>query len=564
MPGCSGALRLRSRQPDETLPNAKHIALDILATPHFEDPQRQYSGVSWAINEGRKKVRLISDWSNPFASNAIAHKVPSVISYKDGRAENWGYDVGPKEEAFRWFKILLEPESQYSQEYPEVHRTKELLNEIGKTAQDIVSDYLERIWRYTKEDIRKCVGDDEWEINFTIHVVLTVPAMWSHLAKDNTLKAAVSAGLPENIQLVTEPEAAALATLRGKAEDNALREGDVFVVCDAGGGTVDLISYKVNKLKPLEIEECAIGDGGLCGSLFLNVAFEKYIKTLVGEGQYNRLRDKNKKDMMNKFENSVKRSFTADSTKDYWVDLRGVEDNEKEGIDDESITLKPWSAVCRGACLWGLEHANQFSEGTSRPSGNTPYPASTVSIRISKYSYGVAMAVPFDPKKHLRVDRIFDQSSNTYMADNQMNWLLRRGEKMTEGRMLSTNIVISVHGVTSTSKGSQQFRQTLHYCRESDPPTRLDRSELLHDATLDSLTNLARSAAVKELCAVRFSVRESTILRETSYTSASMAGDFRDMTFELMVLLGNARLAYAVIYKNKPLGLVEAEYMETF
>jgi len=32
-------------------------------------------------------------------------------------------------------------------------------------------------------------------------------------------------------------------------------------VCDAGGRTVELISYKVESLKPLKIRECVMGDG---------------------------------------------------------------------------------------------------------------------------------------------------------------------------------------------------------------------------------------------------------------------------------------------------------------
>lgn len=47
--------------------------------------------------------------------------------------------------------------------------------------------------------------------------------MWSHAAKDKTIKAARDAGLPHNIQPITEPEAAALATLQDKAEENTLK-----------------------------------------------------------------------------------------------------------------------------------------------------------------------------------------------------------------------------------------------------------------------------------------------------------------------------------------------------
>jgi hypothetical protein len=37
--------------------------------------------------------------------------------------------------------------------------------------------------------------------------------------------------------------------------------GDAFVICDAGGGTVDLISYEITKLVPLELKELVPGKG---------------------------------------------------------------------------------------------------------------------------------------------------------------------------------------------------------------------------------------------------------------------------------------------------------------
>lgn len=49
-----------------------------------------------------------------------------------------------------------------------------------------------------------------------------------------------------------------------------LQVGDVFVLCDAGGGTVDLISYKVTQTSPtFKIEEAAVGSGAKCGASFI-------------------------------------------------------------------------------------------------------------------------------------------------------------------------------------------------------------------------------------------------------------------------------------------------------
>lgn len=77
------------------------------------------------------------------------------------------------------------------------------------------------------------------------------------------------------MQLIKEPEAAALYTLhylKGRALAvsgsapcrpilTSLQAGDAFVLCDAGGGTVDLISYEVDNVDPLELKELVPGTG---------------------------------------------------------------------------------------------------------------------------------------------------------------------------------------------------------------------------------------------------------------------------------------------------------------
>jgi serine/threonine-protein kinase ATR len=58
------------------------------------------------------------------------------------------------------------------------------------------------------------------------------------------------------------------------------------VVCDAGGGTVDLISYKITQLSPkLQITEATAGTGDKCGSSLLNQRFRKHLKQRRG-GDY--------------------------------------------------------------------------------------------------------------------------------------------------------------------------------------------------------------------------------------------------------------------------------------
>jgi hypothetical protein len=174
-----------------------------------------YSGVSWARNAGKKDVRVITDWPKPGYHNSNAEKVPSCISYKDGRPDKFGYLVGHSDTSPQGFKLLLDPSGQHSEEVKLVGNN--IPFDFRKPPIEVATDYLRWIWKYALEDIariepRSVKNDSE------LKVVLTVPAIWNEQAKDQILQAARKAEMPPNIKLVREPEAAALAVLREKAE----------------------------------------------------------------------------------------------------------------------------------------------------------------------------------------------------------------------------------------------------------------------------------------------------------------------------------------------------------
>jgi hypothetical protein len=80
-----------------------------------------------------------------------------------------------------------------------------------------------------------------------------------------------------------QQEAAAIYALHG-LDPHGIQPGESFVLCDAGGGTVDLISYTIKNLYPrLEIVEAAEGTGGLCGSIYLNRRFGEFLTRKFGQ-----------------------------------------------------------------------------------------------------------------------------------------------------------------------------------------------------------------------------------------------------------------------------------------
>ena len=76
-----------------------------------------------------------------------------------------------------------------------------------------------------------------------------------------------------------------------------------------------------------------------------------------------------------------------------------------------------WSSICRGATLWGLEHSERAAAVKDIP---------TVTSRLSRYSYGILVSEPYDSSKHLVQDRFYDELEDSYRAENQIKWLLKR------------------------------------------------------------------------------------------------------------------------------------------
>lgn len=114
-------------------------------------------------------------------------------------------------EAYRGIKLLLDV-SQKVKHTPSIE-SKALLKENGIPVRHAVRDYLKQLIEYTKQVLQRQIAIDAAQMN--LQFVLTVPAVWSEKAKQMTLEAAVAAGADfKNISLVSEPEAAALYTLR--------------------------------------------------------------------------------------------------------------------------------------------------------------------------------------------------------------------------------------------------------------------------------------------------------------------------------------------------------------
>ena len=139
------------------------------------------------------------------------------------------------------------------------------------------------------------------------------------------------------LHMISEPEAAAMFALGGQDKLD-LKVGDAYMLVDAGGGTVDLITYKISALEPkLELVEASPGDGALCGATFLNRRFEAFlIKRLEKEPNWD---NDVLADAMHFFETMIKKEFSGVFTEKYMVPVPGIGDNESIGVRRSRLML---------------------------------------------------------------------------------------------------------------------------------------------------------------------------------------------------------------------------------
>jgi molecular chaperone DnaK (HSP70) len=106
-------------------------------------------------------------------------------------------------------------------------------------------------------------------------VVLTVPASFDASARELTREAALAAGLPPDLVLLEEPQAAVYSWLAavGDRWRKVLKVDSTLLVCDVGGGTTDLTLVGVDEEEgELVLRRLAVGDHLLVGGDNMDLA----------------------------------------------------------------------------------------------------------------------------------------------------------------------------------------------------------------------------------------------------------------------------------------------------
>lgn len=259
-----------------------------------------YTGVSYCDTSRTEnienRIQVVTNWPAVHTMIGTKEKTPTEITYLGGSMK-WGGAIPPNIQRHIWTKLELD--------IPMTGEAAKIRQELWgsgyggvagvKRPVDIIADFLGQVLDHLIKNLNVQYTEKLWR-TFPITLVVTYPAVWSDAAKAATLEAFSKAGfskekLPMLTKTITatEPEAAALYTImsmRGTAQDKQLAVGDGFVVCDMGGGTVDLISYKVASINPTTLEEATIGTGDQCGGSFVERAFLQWLEDKLGHDDF--------------------------------------------------------------------------------------------------------------------------------------------------------------------------------------------------------------------------------------------------------------------------------------
>ncbi|KAF4962299.1 hypothetical protein FSARC_9617 [Fusarium sarcochroum] len=556
-----------------------------------------YSGVAWSRSGKKGQIKLVTDWKTLKNYQSDKEKVPSAIFYRHMNDEDpaWGFATPLEETVLRWFKLLLVDEQYLSEKVrrsPQLVNARSLMQRANKTAVQVFGDYLSKVWDHSRDDITKAVGNRMLKIS-RVHVVVTLPAIWPHYVRGRMTEALKRAGLlgisrdgETTLSFISEPEAAALTCLEENSDRPDVNVGDHFMVCDVGGGTVDIITYKVEKLNPLIVSESVEGDGDLCGAMFLDEKFLALFKERIGSEALKKLQPGAlQKIMDDEWGGGIKSSICkASGGWDIQLHYNGPVNSRlcpsKVTIDGDAIRNKVYKPVIEqiqqlvskqinqvkkkhrrmpkftilvggfgksrylyeclrdtvgnrmeilqenGAGPWTAVVRGAVLHGMAR-SGLTESISVAVDSRVSRHSYGTLVNIlPFDPKEHDAKDRVYCEGHQEFLAVEQTQWFVEIGESVSTYDPIVSNFWQDL------TKPDEYIQVEIVISDSTTAPTRKDDS-------------------VKLLCEIKAS--ELPKWDELPVWTNKDGKVFRRITYELRIVSDGSSLEFAVYYKDKRL-----------
>jgi len=202
----------------------------------------------------------------------MRNKVDTAIGYRvDSRGQQtWGFVCDEDDDAFEintLFKLHLDPKYKDVSSYAPAH----------DEAQEWYRDYLASLYHYIMRFFADRIPHFEAK---NLEFVFSVPTTWKDpgmIADIERLIRSAGYGKQENQKVsvsLTEAEAAAVY-----ASKQLMQKGDVFLVCDCGGGTTDINVLKVTSsaISKTQLEPLLCNEGVAIGSTLIDFKVKKML-----------------------------------------------------------------------------------------------------------------------------------------------------------------------------------------------------------------------------------------------------------------------------------------------
>ncbi|KAH2325033.1 hypothetical protein KXW87_007130, partial [Aspergillus fumigatus] len=244
-----------------------------------------FTGVSYAFvrEASLSNIRLVRSWPAPCGQFSSPH-VPSRIAYPQGNCAiqgiSWGFLIEHGVPASSGTKLLLDSGVDITEFSDTVLEAATGLGIMklphGKIAIQVVTEFLREVYVNICRELEKHLAMLHSPLrprDVQMEFWVTTPA-----ALDQ-----VMTGWAITIYMLCEPEAAALATFKTMplyGPEMQIKPGDGVLVCDCGGGTVDVTSYLISEVSPrLSFDELTSAVCGMCGA----TAIDRNFYLLVSE-----------------------------------------------------------------------------------------------------------------------------------------------------------------------------------------------------------------------------------------------------------------------------------------
>lgn len=206
---------------------------------------------------------VIQKW--PPRYSEVNRKVPTVIKYSALGGIQWGFPCQFSDGKHEWFKRYLDPSHLEAQRNLELNNDLPRIHEVRKWYRD----YMQCLYDYVSQVLRDHISD--WN-NLSVEWIFSLPTTFRSQEISNTLLGLLKeAGFGRRANHtvnfgLSEPQASAVDAAKHSA--NTYRDGDIMLVCDAGGATTDfaLLEQTTTRGSRTELREIATIPGIDIGS----------------------------------------------------------------------------------------------------------------------------------------------------------------------------------------------------------------------------------------------------------------------------------------------------------